>query len=68
MGWIKHILGFSLGATFVIIVNNITSHVDTYNCGYMTGYTTHVTYDHGQLVCVWRQNSWPFKTLSGIKV
>lgn len=67
MVWIKNIIWFSLGATLVVILNSFNSLVDTYSCGYMKGYTTHVTYDSGMLVCVWRQNSWPFKTISGIK-
>lgn len=67
MGWIKVVVAALLGGLFTTTVLKISDMYAEMDCGYMKGYTTHVVYEHGYLICVWRQDSWPFKTISGIK-
>jgi hypothetical protein len=71
MAWIKngfYVLIFSLGCLFTATIYKVRDIYSEYDCGYMRGYTTHVTYENESLICIWRQNSWPFKTISGVKV
>lgn len=46
----------------------ITDHYHRIYCGDRKGWTTHITYELGMPICVWRENSYPFRTISGIKV
>jgi hypothetical protein len=43
--------------------------LDELDCGtYKAGWSTHVTYEHGEVICVYRQQQWPFRTHSGRNV
>lgn len=68
MGWIKYAVGFCIGIGLYHNLDYIYRDYQTGNCGTMKGYTTHVILDKGLEICVWRQNSYPYKTISGIKV
>jgi hypothetical protein len=59
---------FVAGMWVSIQVAVFTDYFHRMDCGDMRDYTTHVVQDMGLEICVWRQNSWPFKTISGIKV
>jgi hypothetical protein len=59
---------FGLGIFSSTQYDKVVNEYHLMDCGNMKGYTTHVVKDMGYEICVWRQNTWPFKTLSGIKV
>ena len=59
---------FGLGLFVMAKYAEITDAIHRIECGDKRGWTTHVTYDLGMAVCVWRENSYPYRTISGIKV
>lgn len=72
MAWIKrnylYVVALSLGCLLTDSIYKINTFYDELNCGNMRGHTTLITYDSGMLICIYRQDSFPFKTISGIKV
>lgn len=59
---------FVAGMWFSLQLAVFNNYFHRISCGDQTGYTTLTSYEHDELICVWRQNSYPFKTLSGRKV
>lgn len=59
------ILVFAFGIVIGDVYNRIRIDIHTVDCGVKPGYTTLVTEDDGEIICIYRQNSWPFKTNSG---
>ena len=58
------IWGFAVGDVY----NKRMNDMHTLNCGIKPGYTTLVTEEDGEIICIYRQNSYPFKTQSGRNV
>lgn len=48
--------------------HKIITEIQTGDCGVKPGHTTLVTEDDGEIICIYRQNGWPFKTTSGRNV
>lgn len=61
------VLSFVAGMWVSLQVAVFTNYFHRISCGDQLGYTTLASYEQDELICVWRQNSYPFKTLSGRK-
>lgn len=59
------VLIFGLGVLATEAFHRSLDIVDTASCGTKPGHTTLITKDDGDLICIYRQNGWPFKTTSG---
>jgi hypothetical protein len=59
---------FCLGLAGMSKYAEINDFFHRIDCGDRRGWTTHVVYDVGMPICVWRENSFPFRTISGVKV
>lgn len=59
------ILVFAFGIAIGDVYNRYVVWSNEYDCGYKPGFTTLVTEDDGEVICIYRQNSYPFKTTSG---
>lgn len=60
---------FIAGIAATEAVKQYSHHLDVLECGvYKPGWSTHVTYDNGDLICVYRQQEWPQRTHSGRNV
>ena len=62
-------LVFMAGIAATESFNRYSHHLDVIECGqFKPGWTTIIAYDDGDLICVYRQQDWPQKTISGRNV
>jgi hypothetical protein len=59
------ILLFVFGILVGDVYSRIVHDMKISDCGFKPGHTTLVTEDNGDLICIYRQNGYPFKTQSG---
>jgi hypothetical protein len=59
------ILLFVFGILVGDVYNKLLNDIHMSDCGTKPGHTTLVTHDDGELICIYRQNGYPFKTQSG---
>ena len=61
-------VSFVVGMWVSLQVMVFADYIHRTSCGEQSGYTTLTSYEQDDLICVWRQNGYPFKTMSGRKV
>lgn len=59
---------FVFGVLVGDVYNKLLTDIHVGQCGTKPGHTTLVTQDDGEIICIYRQNGWPFKTTSGRSV
>lgn len=62
------VLLFGLGVLATEAFHSSLDIIDTANCGTKPGHTTLISKDDGELICIYRQHGYPFKTQSGRSV
>lgn len=59
---------FVFGILVGDVYNKLMDDIHLGQCGFKPGHTTLITHDDGDLICIYRQNTYPFKTQSGRSV
>jgi hypothetical protein len=59
------VLVFAFGIVIGDVYHKFVVDMQTSDCGSKPGFTTLVTEDDGEVICIYRQNGYPFKTNSG---
>lgn len=60
---------FMAGIVATEAVKKVNHQLDVIECGqFKPGWTTLAAYEDGELICIYRQQDWPQRTISGRNV